>query len=183
MYTSVQGRVATALNYSRPLLAYPTVTYLDALLARFVLEVMTKILVGYIVFTTIATLFETRITPDFLQIMNAYALAAFLALGIGTLNCFMFTRLPIYQRAWGILTTPLFLMSGVFFTYEIVPASIQTYLWYNPLMHITAMMRAGFYSNYKPDFVSETYVIGVSLACFAIGLLLLRRYHRELLNQ
>lgn len=183
LYTSVQGRVAAALSYSRPLLAYPTVTYLDALLARFILEVMTKILVGYIMLTAIPLLFETRIAPNFLLIINAYALAAFLALGIGTLNCFLFTRLPIYQRAWAILTTPLFLMSGVFFTYDTIPAAFQDYIWYNPLIHITAMMRSGFYANYRPDFISETYVIGVSLACLATGLLLLRRYHRELLNQ
>ena len=183
LYTSVQGKVAGGLTYSRPLLAYPTVTYLDSLLARFILEVMTKLLVGYVVFTAIMLLFETRVNLDFLIIIEAYALAALLALGLGTLNCFLFTRLPIYQRAWTIVNMPLFILSGIFFTYEMIPAPYRDYLWFNPLIHITGLMRMGFYSTYRPDHISVAYVTGVSLACLAMGLLLLRRYHRELLNQ
>lgn len=183
LYTSVQNKVAGGLTYSRPLLAYPTVTYLDSLLARFILEVMTKLLVGYIVFTGIMILFETRVNLDFLIIIKAYALAAFLALGIGTLNCYMFTRLPVYQRAWAIITVPLFIMSGIFFTWEMIPPAYQAYLWYNPLIHVTGLMRTGFYSTYRPDYISETYVVGVALSTLAMGLLLLRRYHRDLLNK
>lgn len=183
LYNSIQGKVAGGLTYSRPLLAYPTVTYLDSLLARFILELMTKLLVGYVVFTAVMILFETRVNLNFLIIIRAYALAALLALGIGTLNCFLFTRVPIYQRAWTIVNMPMFILSGIFFTYEMIPSEYQGYLWYNPLMHITGLMRSGFYSSYRPDYISETYVIGVSLGCLAMGLLLLRRYHRDLLNK
>jgi len=183
LYTSVQGKVAGGLTYSRPLLAYPTVTYFDSLLARFVLEVMTKLLVGYIVFTGIMLLFETRVNLNFVIIMQAYGLAALLALGIGAFNCYMFLRLPIYQRAWSIINTPLFILSGIFFTYETIPNTYQSYLWYNPLIHITGLMRSGFYSTYRPDYISVPYVIGISLVCLTMGLLLLRRNHRDLLNK
>lgn len=183
LYTAVQGKVAGGLTYSRPLLAYPTVTYFDSLMARFTLETMTKLLVGYLVFTGIMLLFETRVNLDFVIIMQAYTLAALLAFGLGTLNCFMFIRLPIYQRAWAIINAPLFILSGIFFTYETIPLSYQDYIWYNPLIHITGMMRAGFYSTYRPDYISIPYVVGVSLVCLVIGLLLLRKYHRDLLNQ
>ena len=182
MYLAIQGKVAGGLTYSRPLLAYPTVTYLDSLLARFLLEVMTKLLVGYIVFTTIAVLFETRISLDFRAIILSYALVALFGFGIGTFNCFVMTRFPVYQRAWGILTTPLFLLSGIFYIYEDVPSQFQDYLWYNPLMHITALMRSGFYSTYRPDFISIPYVVGCALVTLFLGLLLLRRYHRDLLT-
>lgn len=183
LYTAVQGKVAGGLTYSRPLLAYPTVTYFDSLLARFLLETMTKLLVGYVVFTAVMLLFETRVNLNFVIIMQAYALVALLAFGIGALNCYMFIRLPVYQRTWMIINTPLFILSGIFFTYETIPAAYQNYIWYNPLIHITGLMRAGFYSTYRPDFISIPYVVGVSLVCMAMGLLLLRKYHRDLLNQ
>ncbi|MCJ7874820.1 ABC transporter permease [Phaeobacter sp. J2-8] len=183
LYAAVQNKVAGGLTYSRPLLAYPTVTYLNSLLARFILELMTKLLVGYIVLTAIMLLYETRTSLDFLIIIKAYALAALIGLSIGTLNCFLFTRLPIYQRAWSIVTTPLFILSGIFFTYENIPSRFQDYLWYNPLIHITGLMRSGFYPTYRPTYISETYVVGVALVCLCLGLLLLRRYHRDLLNQ
>lgn len=182
LYVSVQAKVSGGLTYSRPLLAYPTVTYFDSLLARFLLEVMTKLLVGYIVFSAIMFIFENRANLSFLTIFKAYALASLLGLGVGTLNCFMATRFTVYQRAWSILTAPLFLMSCIFFIFEDIPSKFQGYLWYNPLVHITGLMRAGFYSSYRPGYISELYVIGVSLTCLALGLLLLRRFHRDLLN-
>ncbi|MEO1554798.1 MAG: ABC transporter permease [Pseudomonadota bacterium] len=182
LYTSVQTKVSGGLTYSRPLLAYPTVTYLDSLVARFLLEVMTKVLVGYIVFTSILLIFETRVNIDFLTLIAAYSLAALVGLGVGTLNCFLATRFTIYARAWAILTTPLFIISGIFFVYENIPSPYDEYLWYNPLIHITGLMRSGFYSTYRPDYISIPYVTGVGLTCLVLGLLLLRRYHRDLLN-
>jgi capsular polysaccharide transport system permease protein len=183
LYTAVQGKVAGGLTYSKPLLAYPTVTYFDSLLARFLLEVITKLLVGYVIFAGIMVLFETRVTLDFLIIMQAYALAALLALGLGALNCYLFTRMPVYQRAWVIVNAPLFILSGIFFTYETIPSAYQDYIWYNPLMHITGLMREGFYSSYRPDYINVPYVVGVSFICMAFGLMLLRRHHRDLLNK
>jgi len=182
MYTSVQNKVAGGLTYSKPLLAYPTVTYLDSLFARFILEAMTKLLVGYVVLAGIPLLVETRTHLDFVIIFKAYALAAVLAFSVGSVNCFLFTRLPVYQRFWAVLNAPLFIFSGVLFTYELVPAQYQTFLWYNPLAHVVGLMRSGFYSTYDPDWVSVPYVAGVSLTLVVLGLLLLRRYHRDLLN-
>lgn len=182
LYVGLQAKVSGGLTYSRPLLAYPTVTYLDSLVARMLLELITKLLVSYIVLATILTIYETRVNFDFPTIFEAYGLAAFLGFGVGCLNCVIMTRFPVYQRFWAVLTAPMFILSGIIFIYEEIPTEYQPYLWYNPLLHITAMMRSGFYSTYRPDFISVPYVVGVSLVCLAMGLLLLRRYHRDLLN-
>jgi capsular polysaccharide transport system permease protein len=50
-------------------------------------------------------------------------------------------------------------------------------------MHITGLMREGFYSSYRPDYINVPYVVGVSFICMAFGLMLLRRHHRDLLNK
>ena len=42
-FTVITGRVGSAVNYSRPLLVYSTVTFLDAILARFLLNGLTQI--------------------------------------------------------------------------------------------------------------------------------------------
>lgn len=44
------------------------------------------------------------------------------------------------------------------------------------------MMRRGFYPYYDANYVSLTYVFGVSLVTMAIGLLLLRRFHKDLMQ-
>ena len=110
--------MATALLFSRSLLAYPAVTFADAILARFLLNTATQVLVAYLVFGGILALFETRTVLSPGPIAASFALVAALALGVGTLNCWLLTRFPAWQTIWSILTRPLFLVSGVFFTLD-----------------------------------------------------------------
>ena len=183
MYVGLQGKIASALNFSKPLLAYPTVTFVDAIFGRFILDVMTQLLVSYIIFGGIMLIYETRTTLDFPLIFESFALAALLGLGLGTLTCYAFTRFPLAQRAWGIITRPLFIISCIFYLFDTIPEPYRSYLWYNPLVHVVGLMREGFYPEYDAYYVSRIYVLGISLVSLALGLLLLRRYHAELMHR
>ena len=182
MYTDVSGKVALSILFSKPLLAYPAVSYLDAILARFLVNMLTQLLVAYVLLFGIMIIFETQVVPDYPTIVLGFALAAILALGVGTLNCYLFIRFPVWQRAWSILMRPMFIISCIFFLFESIPETYRDVLWYNPLVHIVGMMRRGFYANYDGTYISSMYVIGLSMMCMMIGLLLLHRGHRELIN-
>lgn len=182
MFTDTQAKVARSLLFSKQLLSYPTVTFIDAILGRFLLNVITALLVGYLLFTSIYMLLETRVTPDLPLIVLSYVMAACLGLGVGTLNAFLFTRFDASQHAWSILMRPMFIISGIFLPYEAVPQPYREYLWYNPLVHVIGMMRKGFYGTYDGTYVSVSYVMLISLICLAAGLLLLRRHHQDLLT-
>lgn len=181
MFNSVCNRVSTALLFSKSLLAYPAVTFLDALLARFLVNTVTQAMVGYVVFGGILMLYETRTDPAPLLIAQSLALTAALALGIGTLNAYLIARFAVWQVIWSILTRPLFLISGIFFLFNAMPHTVQDIIWFNPLIHVVGIMRAGFYPTYDAGYVSVIYVMLVSFSTFSIGLLLLRRSHRDLL--
>jgi len=58
MFNDIVGKLGQSLNYSKQLLAYPRVTFIDAILARFTLNVMTQVLISYIIFFGIILLFE-----------------------------------------------------------------------------------------------------------------------------
>lgn len=182
LFTDLVGKVGQALNYSKQLLAYPRVTFVDAIVARFVLNLMTQILVSYAVLGGIVALFETRVVVDGMVLVRAYALAAALALGLGTFNAYMLVRFPIYQRVWSIAMRPLFLLSCVFYLFDNLPEPYRGWLWYNPLVHVIGLIRRGFYPNYDALYVSEVYVLAVSLVALVAGLMLLRRDHRMLLE-
>ena len=181
MFNSVCNRVSTSLLFSKALLAYPSVTYLDALLARFVVNTVTQAMVGYLVFGGILQLYETRTLPQLGLIAQSFALTAALALGIGTLNAYLIARFAVWQVIWSILTRPLFLISGIFFLFHAIPQPAQDFVWFNPLIHVVGLMRAGFYPTYDAGYVSPLYVMAVAMIAFAAGLLLLRRSHRDLL--
>jgi capsular polysaccharide transport system permease protein len=143
---------------------------------------LTELMVAYLVFTGILLIFETRVLIDIPVIAEALMLAGALALGVGTLNCFLFTRFPIWQQAWSILMRPMFIISCVFMVYNNMPEFLREWLWFNPLVHIVGLMRRGFYSSYDAPYVSVGYVLGFSAVCLVMGLIFLRRYQYELLH-
>lgn len=182
MFSTINAKVAQSLTYSRPLLAYPSVTYLDAILARFILNFLTELMVAYIVFTGIILMFDTRVILDFPSLGLAFALTGALALGIGTLNCFLTTTFPIWQQAWSILMRPMFILSGTMFIFDSIPAPVRGWMWYNPLIHVVGLTRRGIYASYDAPYASPAYVLGIAGVCGLAGLLLLRRYHRIILQ-
>lgn len=182
MFLAISSSLAQAINFSRPLLAYPSVTWVDALVARFTLQFLTNLLVGYVLFVGIMMLFPTPVILKFQEIALSLVLAALLGVGIGTLNCYLFTAFPIWQRGWSILTRPLFIVSGVIYPYHGVPEPWQGWLWYNPVVHVVGIMRQGFYFSYDGDYISITYVMLVTGLTAVTGLVFLSRYHRDLIN-
>ncbi|RNF32885.1 ABC transporter permease [Paracoccus methylarcula] len=181
-YMALAAKVAASIQYSKSLLAYPAVTFMDALLARLVFNTVTQILVSYIVFAGVYFTMETRTDPQIVEIALSLSMAFVIAAGIGVMNCFLFEAFPWWRFAWSILTRPLFLASCIFFIFDDIPEPFQDYLWFNPLVHVIGQMRKAFYPSYMGDYVSPVYVFGVGLALTAFGLALLVRYHRDLLN-
>lgn len=181
MYNIMAQKIAQALIYSRALLEYPRVTFIDAILARMILSMLTQIVVNYIIFTSILLLFNVNVTIDFSKVGLAYLMVISLGLGIGTFNCYLFVAFPVWRNVWGILSRPLFIASCIFFIFESIPQPYNAWLWFNPLVHPVGMMRDGFYPFYHPTYVSLVYVFGFSLVLALAGLLLLRRYHKDAL--
>lgn len=181
-YLDLSQKVALAIRHSRPLLFYPGVTFVDALLARAILGAVTQTVVFAVVLGGIILLFRLDVILDLPAICLGLSMALALALGVGTLNCFLLSVFPAWERVWAILNRPLLIVSCVIFIFDRVPAEFRDILWYNPLVHVVGQMRRGIYPTYAGDYVSVAYVLGIALATFALGLALLARYHSDIVN-
>jgi capsular polysaccharide transport system permease protein len=182
-FRQITTMVGHSLQFSRPLLDYPGVLWIDAVLARFLINALTTVLVTWIVLQGMILYEGLTPTLRWPLILQAMGLSLGLAAGIGCLNAVLFLRFEVWVQAWNILTAPLFIVSGVILLYEDMPAAAQELLWWNPVMHVTGLMRAGFYSTYTPAYVSVPFVLACALVPMALGLLLLRRWHRVLLER
>lgn len=181
MFQEVVAAVGAAISFNQSLLAYPRVTYVDTLLARAILAVLTQVMVSTIVFSGIFYYDNVRVILDFSPILLTYVMVILLGFGIGTFNAYASFSFPVYKTIWGILTRPLMLVSAIFYIYEDLPEFAQSVLWYNPLIHLTGLARTGFYADYDPDYVSLLYVALVSCIPLFFGVLLLRRYSKDIL--
>jgi capsular polysaccharide transport system permease protein len=183
LYKNVERAASRAVNSNRGLLTYPVVTPLDAVLANFILGTLTMMVVGAILCTAIILVQDVHVNFDPARVLLAMGMAAVLGLGIGTLNCVLIGFFPTWKNIWSMVTRPMFLVSGIFYTYDSVPAAFQSVLWYNPLVHVVGMMRSGFYGVYRDEYVSVPYVLGIALGTFVIGAWLLRRHASHLIEQ
>lgn len=182
VYQSLSTTISSAINFSKPLLQYPSVTWLDAVAARLILNSLTGVLVTLIVIVTLLIATDSKVSLNMPAILAAMGLIILIGAAVGLINCVLFSLFPIWQQIWGILSRPLVLASGVVFLYENLPPAVQDILWYNPLLHVLGEMRVGFYPTYRPDYVMLSYPLCCGLIGVFLGLVLLGRYHRDMLN-
>ena len=183
MFMDLQGKISQSLNYSKPLLAYPTVTFVDAIAARFLINLLTQLLVAYLIFGGAIYFFEGSMKIDVMWVVLGLLLAALLALGVGVLNCYIILVFPVWQQVWSVLMRPMFLISGALSTLDAMPLQMRQYMLWNPLVHIVGLVRRGFYESYAASYAQPFYVLGVSMVCLLLGLVLLRTNYRNLLEQ
>jgi capsular polysaccharide transport system permease protein len=183
MFTMIANRVGTALLFSRPLLVYPAVTFADAILARFFVTLLTELLVFVLVIAGLVAIYDTGSDIHPAVIAQSLGLTAFFALAVGTANAYLFLRWHLWHVLWAVISRPLFVISGVFFLFGAVPDPIRGYLWYNPIIHVIGLLRAGFYPTYSAAYASSLYVLFVSLVLFGAGMAALSRHAKWLLHE
>lgn len=182
-YRDISGVVSESIAVNKPLLTFPRVTLIDAVIARFALQFITVFFVSALVLGTLWVISGHGLTLDMVALFKAVMFSAALGLGVGALNCVLFAYSPTWKRSFAILNRPLFLISGIFFLYEDLPFQAQQILWWNPLMHLTALMRAAFYPIYDPLFVSFPYLMVASLTPLFFGILFLRVLKSRIVDQ
>lgn len=183
IYMDVSRTVSSSVKVNRALLSFPRVTMLDTIIARFALQLLTSTMVFALIMGMLSVALETDTRPQLGLVLSAIAMAACLAVGVGAVNCVLFAFSPTWERIFTVLNRPMFLLSGIFYLYEDMPRAVQGPLWWNPLIHVTATMRQGFYPYYQPSFISPVFVYSVGLGLLALGVLLLRLLRARMMER
>ena len=102
LFQDISSKLSRAVPFSRPLLAYPTVSFIDVILARFTLNLLTHVAVFVLVICGILILLDPRAELEPAGMASALGMTAALALGVGTLNCYLTLAFPVWDRLWTI---------------------------------------------------------------------------------
>lgn len=171
----------SAIRANVGLMMFPVVRPLDFFIARTLLEGATQTLVLFILAVIIQGLFcEPRHLPDNLlgilgAIVAAISLGASLGLVIGCLSM-EFPTIEIFMQ---LVRRALFFSSGVFFTADSLPAILQEYLYWNPVLHVTEWFRSAYFSESDSQFLDLYYLWGCVAGMLLLGLVLERRLYRK----
>lgn len=182
LYRTLSSAISGAISSNRALLSFPRVTLLDTIMARAILEAATGILVMVLILSALVFVYAEPVLINIERIALSVGLALVLGVGVGILNAVLYNYFNVWRTIFKIINRPLFIISGVFFLYEDLPRLAQQILWWNPLIHITAMMRTGFYPTYEPTWASPLYVIYFACVPLMLGIMLLRVLRAEMLE-
>jgi capsular polysaccharide transport system permease protein len=154
---------------------------MDIAVARFLLELSTSITVFVIVVFGVHLL---KIEPVAVQSPLA-VLAGIVIMGLYgfALGQIFGSLTPLFRGIGNIaqvfIGRPLFFISGVFFTIEMVPQEYRYVLLINPLFHVLEWLRSGFFMQYESRYADMEYAIVCLIVLLFLGLLMqraLRRY-------
>lgn len=183
LYFKLASYIGYSIESNRPLFNLPPVKPLDVVLARTILETATYLVVGIILVVGLLIGGVSEAAPAHpLQLAEAVAVVVMFGMGFGMINIIVRLFISNWMTVFSLVTSPLYLLSGIWFLPEQVPQPLRDYLLYNPLMHFVMWSRTGFYRDYDPEYLDRPYAAAWALGALVLGLALLRVGRRKVLE-
>lgn len=148
MYQQSFNQALGAMTSFRGVFNYREVRPIDIILVRGAIEF---VLLGFVLMLTILGLHFFHQPVDFqdpLRFLAAIGLLFVLTQGLGLIGDVYATRSDNVRRIIMLMDRPLFFISGVFFTAEVVPEGLREYLMWNPLLHAIDLGRDSMLTEY-----------------------------------
>ena len=182
LFRNTMTQTIGAIETNRILLTFPQVTPTDLVFARAFLEIATLTAVFLIILAGAYVLgFEFKVERP-LEVLAAVGCLATTGLGLGACfaACAPFFR-SIQMVVGMIAGRPLFFLSGLFFTAEMMPSGVREILLLNPILHMIEWLRSAFFKEFESQYMSIEYAVGTALVTLCFGLLLLRGLRKKIL--
>lgn len=145
------------MRYVRP------VSINDIMLATMTLEALNFVASAVVIFGIITLFFGVPLPANAPMVALGFALAWGVASGIGRCVAVIGVLSDSFARFVPIALRPLFWVSGIFYTATELPTTVQNMLWYSPLLHVTEIVREGYFASYTSPMAN----MWVPIACAA----------------
>jgi capsular polysaccharide transport system permease protein len=170
MFSNVVSRTMKAVDANSALLSYPQVMPIDLMVARSLLEAATMVTVFGVLLAVLGSTGSTVTPYNFLDLLGAFFCITVFATGIGMANTVVSTVWPSYEKIYAALTRPLYFLSGVFFTADMIPSPAREWMLLNPLLHMVEWTRSGFFPDYDGSHLDRVFAISIAAILLLLGL-------------
>ncbi|MEO1551615.1 MAG: ABC transporter permease [Pseudomonadota bacterium] len=139
----------------------------DTLLAAGVLELLNACVLFALIFSSIALIWGPTPVDAPLTAIGAVGLVALLGFSFGRLAAVLGQVSDAANRAIPLALRPLFWVSGVFFVAAELAQPMAGWLWWNPILHASELLRTGLYDSYDSRFFDLRVPLIASLGALA----------------
>lgn len=158
MFRNTAAYVMNAFEQNRALFNYPMVKPVDAVFARFILDISTNLLIIIIVLGAQIAFMDAPLPANVPLMILPLVLMALFALGVGISLAVLKRFLPAAQNMYHIIMSPAFFVSCIFFSMSSVPTKYRELLALNPLVHGVEGFRLGYFATYNAPEVDLMYL-------------------------
>jgi capsular polysaccharide transport system permease protein len=171
-FSKLMPQLASSVQGNKALFTYRQVSIIDPLATRLIIEVVTYIVSFCIILAAMAWIGFNVEMQNFLAFLMVNILLISLGLGMGILLCVASAYWEDTAKVVAMFMTPMFMISGIFFTATMIP---QKYLYlfdWNPIFHIIELIRQAMFVSYTTPMGDWQYVAFCALTTNAAGLML-----------
>lgn len=169
------SRTTKAISANTGLLYHRNVTVIDVFLARIALEIFGAT-VSFLVLSVLFHLMGFMPMPDdFLYMAMGWIMMMWFAIGLSFTIGTLCEMSEVINRLWSAFSIIVFPLSGVAFFVHWLPEIAREYVLYIPMVHLTEMIRHGYYGDIIPTYESVSYLVWCNMILSFLGLTLVRK--------
>lgn len=182
LFMHLSARISGAVRNGGLYKRVPTINYLDQAFAKGILELLTLVLFGSLVFCTLV-FFDVPAVPQApVNLILAILAITALAFGVALFNGVLSSLFKLWASIYSIVSRSMIFFSGVFYIPATLPPQARYYLEFNPMLHGVEWFRHGVYGNYPVNSLDVPYLLGWVLGSWAMGLMLLAALKERMLK-
>ncbi|WP_213994632.1 ABC transporter permease [Arsukibacterium sp.] len=184
MFRNAMNRSMNAIAANRALFAYRQVHPFDTVLIRAVLEGVLKSIVFMLMIFGASFLGHEIMPANAIQAGWVWLNLWLLGFAFGLLFSVAITLVQELAKIIGMITFPLYFLSGVIIPIQLKPHYLREYLLYNPVLHGLESLRLAFFEHYRTiDGINLLYLQYWSISILLLSLMLHIRLKTRLMAQ
>lgn len=137
------------IRAERHLLVFGPARPEDLFTATAIAEALNTLLVVACILSLLAATSLVPAPGNALQAIFGLSLAWALGVSTGRIAALLSLLSDTARRLLPIILRPFFWVSGIFFVAAELPTQIAGWLWWNPLLHITEILRSGYFAGFE----------------------------------
>lgn len=180
LFVEVTNRSIKAMAANSTLFNYRPIRPVDTVISRTMLELYLHAVVYASLIAGYAAMGGNVDVHDLPLLLTVFALLAVFSCGVGIIFMLLTDAYEDADKVLPLVTRPLFFISGVFFSVQIIPREYWPFLLWNPIFHAIELAREAVSPGYSVPEASLSYLAMSTVGALTLSLVFYRRVEQRL---